>query len=500
MAKTPRLDVYYRIICRLYEALYLLHILGKVRGPHLLANPNFSTILATRRRFLRNIAFLCDYKKGGPSTTSIAVEDRHDCNLFWVASNEEPPDSVLEFLRSVLEVVRGFPSLSEEQRSNVEQDLEVKSVIFATKRIKNQAQGLASSARRCREYVTTHLPDEKGELSADLALGSAAKSSRIALASWLKQFEYPSNTDLRAICQNAYRARKDTEMNTVLRLGREPVEGHGTIDSEVAMLFRKARHAIGRLAAYIRAIKELLEDGRRLESLLDVFQVAAVPRPACVPRLEADGHTTLDGVLKRMLRPVDARFPRLFAYLADLDAQTGLETAFLDHYSPNKYSPCVHSEVQMLHHFYDNGLLFFTSDLYIATSKPACFCCKLYFRHHPAGYEEPDSHEKVYPNWGPIFLAKGRHDPGWIGQRDVLNNVISDIRKEVLKEIERRRQLPFHPDTLTELTADSRSGIMDSDESSDSEDGGWADDHDDSHGDSGSESGSDSGSEGGVQV
>lgn len=159
----PRFDPYFRIICRLYEALYLLHILGGIRGPHLLPILDFSTILATRRRFLRNLAFLCDYKKGGPSTTSIAVEDRHDCNLFWVASNEEPPGSVLEFLKSVIDAVRGFPSLPEERQTEVEQDLEVRSVIFAAKRIKNHAQSLVSSARTCRKHVTTHLPAETGE-------------------------------------------------------------------------------------------------------------------------------------------------------------------------------------------------------------------------------------------------------------------------------------------------------------------------------------------------
>lgn len=328
------------------------------------------------------------------------------------------------------------------------------------------------------------------------AANKSPGQTRIALVNWLKQFEYPTITDLRAICQDAYRARKDPEMNTLLKLGREPVEG---LDSDMhpeaakaAMLFRKARHAIGRLAAYVRAIKELLEDARRLESLLDVFEVAAVPRPTSVSRLQADDHTNLNGVLKRMTRARDPRFPRLFAYLADLDAQTGLEDKLLGYYDQKKNSPFVHSEVQMLHHFYDSGLVFFAGDLYIATSKPACFCCKLYFRHHPAGYEEPDSHEKIYPSWGPISLPKGMHDPGWAGQRNVLGNVVSDLHKEVLKEIERRRQLPYHPDTVTGLTADSRSWIMDSDESSDFENGGWADGHI-SHTDSDSDTDSESG-------
>lgn len=250
-------------------------------------------------------------------------------------------------------------------------------------------------------------------------------------------------------------------MDVLLQLSREP--------GDAALAFRKARHSIGRLAAYIRAVKQVFEDGWQLEDLLDVFTVAAVPRPACVPRPQADGHTTLDGVLKRMMQPQDQRFPRLLNYLSDLDEQTGFEGKLLDQYDAKKEPPCVHAEIQMMHLFYNNDLKFFAEDPYIAISKPACLCCKLYFRHHPAGYWEPDSHEKICHNWSPIFLPTGQADPGWTRQRDVLNNVIKDIRREVLKEIDRRRTFPLqrsqHPDTLTGLTASSHTLGEDSQES-----------------------------------
>lgn len=286
-------------------------------------------------------------------------------------------------------------------------------------------------------------------------------------------------------------------MDLMFKLSGEFHNGEAIVPITIAPVFRKVRHIIGRLAAHIRTVKEVIKDSHHLEDLLDVFEVALVRRPPCVPRLQADGHTNLSGVLKRMLKAQDTRFPKLLNYLSRLDEQTNLEQELQDRFDPGKSAPCVHAEIQLLHHFYENNRVFYADDDFIATSKPACFCCKLYFRHHPASYVEPDSHEKIYANWGPICLAlqgrQGRDDPTWIEHRRVMNSVINDIGREVINEIERRRRAPFyheHPDTLTGLTAS-----MDTlgDDSSDSQSETWNEGNE-------FESERDSDSEGGVEL
>ncbi|KAJ4413464.1 hypothetical protein N0V82_008538 [Gnomoniopsis sp. IMI 355080] len=84
-------------------------------------------------------------------------------------------------------------------------------------------------------------------------------------------------------------------------------------------------------------------------------------------------------------------------------------------------------------------------------------------------YVEPDSHEKVYPNWAPIGLPgtcwKDRSNTIWINHRRVMTSVINDIAREVIKELELRRRSPFyhdHPDTLTGLTVSSHTLTDDS--------------------------------------
>lgn len=320
---------------------------------------------------------------------------------------------------------------------------------------------------------------------------------------WLRELEACSfGHDEYSICMRAYKVRNDPEMRSLKTLGGENVSveepGPGFPGFRTHEAFRKAHHTIGRLAEHIRAVKQVLEDSARLQALeldlLDVFHVAAVPLPVSVAAPTADGHTTLEGILKRMLGVNDARFPELLAFLYRLDDQVHLEDALLERFNKNDNKnkdnkddennnnaemqrpqqqqqprPCVHAEIQALHHFHDNGFVFVGGDPFVATSKPACFCCKLYFRHHPAGFVEPDSHEKIYPNWGMIHLPGGCDDPAWMGQRPVLNSVINDVAKEVIRDIERRRSLYFeNPDSVTGLTLSSLT--FRNDESTDSDD------------------------------
>lgn len=280
------------------------------------------------------------------------------------------------------------------------------------------------------------------------------------LSSWLQNFLDLRNKDYLTICHEARRRRKDPETEMLVRRSRDP--------GLASQAFRKVRRSIGRLAAYVRAAEQLLEDGQQLEDLLDESLVRVVTTPTCVPRLQPDDLTTLEGVVKRLFRDDDPHRATFSSQLSHIDEQMGLQDELLRQYDPKLAQPCVHAEIQMLHCFHDHHRAFFAADPYIAISKPACLCCKLYFRHHPAGFDEPDSHEKVCHDWGTIFLPGGKADPGWIVQRDVLNLMAKDLRGEVVKEVERRRttsEARFrHADTLTGLTASSRGVDSDSSE------------------------------------
>ncbi|KAI7787701.1 hypothetical protein LA080_015070 [Diaporthe eres] len=491
MARTPRFDPYERLIYRFFEAIYLLSLLGNTRGPHVATVFEPWSLISVRRRFLKNLAALCDDVKGGESTASIAVQDRPDHFVFWISSNIGPPDRVLVFLRSMLEEVKSFVRSTQDDRRDVENDLTRKCVEFALKRMRSQAHSLVNCAQRCRNYLLENLTDDQSEnpLWTGCHLQVTDNNTGNSLAEWLLQFKHVKFQEegLHQICQDAYRVRNDPEMLAIERLGQR--FHNATHPESISVAFSRVRHIIGRLAAHIRSVKQLLDDGIHVDDLLEAYEVSAVPVPPSVPQPPADDQTSLRGIMTRIL-PLgsnDPRFEGLLGYLSHIDQQAHLEDKLSDFHSPDRKAPTVHAEVQMLHHFYDNRLAFAGADRYIAASKPACLCCKLYFRHHPAMCVEPDSHQRVWPSWGPVLLPLGRAEPSWTEQRDVLISVSRDIRKEVILVIEQRQAISFaHPDSLTGITY-----TMDV-ELSELENGQWDDDDEDLD--------SDSGFNGGVQL
>jgi hypothetical protein len=189
----------------------------------------------------------------------------------------------------------------------------------------------------------------------------------------------------------------------------------------------------------------------------DVKGVATPPRSTEAPLVE--GKTTLESIIGRML---PAQSPDLDFYqmaLADMDSKYGLWARFLKQYEDARFLPRVHAEITVLEHFYGLGLTFAGLDRYIACSKPACYCCLLYFRHHPGNFVEPAGHNNIWLNWkvpdvktGPI--VNENH------QRDILNSMTKDIRKAALDQI-RQRDAPHarHPDSATGITRTTSNAI-----------------------------------------
>lgn len=259
---------------------------------------------------------------------------------------------------------------------------------------------------------------------------------------WVRQFESFHEKNALALCQLAYQSRHDSQARRIGRLGAGPEDG--STPGSSALAFRALWHFIGRLASHVRVVKELVGDARRLQALLRDCVVARVEAPTCTAPPRADTLTTLPDMLNRMVRASDPRRAELQSCLALLDHRVGLEAALRaklagagredeEAGSDNgkrgrsrgrgRLSPRVHAEVQLLDHFHAHRLSFAADDRYIACSKPACFCCRLYFRHHPARCVEPDSHGNLHLNWGLARLRDGARDARWAEQRAVLDNM-----------------------------------------------------------------------------
>ncbi|CVK88047.1 uncharacterized protein FPRN_05868 [Fusarium proliferatum] len=431
----PRLDKYDKILSRLFENLALFHILKGIDGPHMITAHAPTDVRGIRRRFLKNLCFICDYRKGGDTTTSIALESQTNEVILWVAANFTPHNNVILFLDDTLQQLQRDPKGTEEERERLRKKLTKNCVGFAAPRLKKECKLLLRATRYCEKYLIEDATAVQG-------------AERRSLIEWLPRFS-ATNIDTLVLCQTAYDSRHDPQMSSLGSLSREL----GVAPRETVMNIKAVRHLIGRLAERIRIPTLLIEDFLKLGLLFNSYQIKKVqaPTPAIVP--PADGLRNLNSILKRILQPGDPRLKDMQSYLARLDGPLKLEDAIRSMYDEDNGQARVHSEIQVLEEFHRNQRSFVDGDRYIACSKLACLCCKFYFRHHPGRFEEPESHQKAYLNWRPIKLPGGWENEHWPHQRKALGMLSSELSTAVEKQIETQQQpTPWQPDSVTNIT------------------------------------------------
>lgn len=223
--------------------------------------------------------------------------------------------------------------------------------------------------------------------------------------------------------------------------------------------FALVKHYIGRLAHHIRAIKELLRDTMDLSHLLDSHAVCKISAPSAVPPPIRDSHTNLRGILNRMFMKDDHERPMLENGLLNLNKVAGIFKTFLDQY--NGSLPEVHAEIQLLEDFVERQRSFANDDRFIACSKPACLCCELYLKYHPARVMVYSSHRKIWSKWSPPFVQQfDKENPTARQQKKILSRMTQDLREQMITHISQR--LPsnrWHPDSATNITDVREFGI-----------------------------------------
>lgn len=137
---------------RLREALFLAHLLRPTHGPQVVTRYDPASFVTLRRRFQRNLATICDYKKGGASTTAIAIEEADDCSRFWVSSNEGVSERTSRFLRQVLRMLQYHVETNGVQ-GFTEEELGRKCVAFARDRVRNAAVRLRNISEKCISHL-----------------------------------------------------------------------------------------------------------------------------------------------------------------------------------------------------------------------------------------------------------------------------------------------------------------------------------------------------------
>jgi OTT_1508-like deaminase len=272
------------------------------------------------------------------------------------------------------------------------------------------------------------------------------------LADWLENF-HGFDDDLHGLCRFSYEQRACHHLRELQEhIGDEPST---LIDTESKRQdFHLTRHFIGRLGSHLKAAKILITAGSRMPNMFENFSIEIQPssKPPSSPP-PTDHMTTLDGIVKRMLPAGSQDVLPYQEALAAMDSKFRIKDRLLDQYKDKTFKPRVHAELSLLEFFYATKRQFVDDDRFIGCSKPACYCCYHYISLHPGGFVRPSSHGIRYINWRPPDLTDTATKEERIHQRDIMNKLIAQIRRDALRHIDQRKgPSPWHPDSTTGIS------------------------------------------------
>lgn len=436
-----------KIMRRFYEPLCMLRALGQTRGAHTRQLPSSDAIIETRRRFLENLCYICDFTKGGETCTAIGLEERPDKYQFWVSSNDQIP-KIVEFLEEALKFLYRISDSAEVELATVNHFIQFCADV-AKSRIEAEQKLIQAQARECILKIQNRMTEADG--SSDIIVDNMSEIRRIDSSNLILVLQDLINQKYPVrLCEFAHENRHSTWMTDLKALAFEDERELSPEDKRSP--FFLARHYIGRLSHHIKAPRQLVEDSFHMQHVLQTHTIMTVAPLAAIQPPLSGGHSDLRGIMNRMFHEHDVEKENVEAGLLYLHKITGLFDKFLTFYK--RSDSCVHAEIKVLEHFYWSQLVFAGNDRFIACSKPACLCCELYFKHHPARIMTPSSHRKVWTNWSPPRVQDlTANKDMFILQRRVMSKITHDVREQVINQVlQRTSQSPWHPDSRTGIT------------------------------------------------
>jgi hypothetical protein len=144
-----------KLFHRFYEPLVLLYVLDRTQGDHISRQDperlpsGEASLKELQRRLLDSLSYACDFDKGGDTTTAIAAASAP--LTYYVASNKNPADEVVPFLRLLLTQLGNLYNIDPRRLSESESSILKYCVNFSKERVKTYWKLLRESLTKCRE-------------------------------------------------------------------------------------------------------------------------------------------------------------------------------------------------------------------------------------------------------------------------------------------------------------------------------------------------------------
>lgn len=189
----------------------------------------------------------------------------------------------------------------------------------------------------------------------------------------------------------------------------------------------RVRHYVGRLSAWLRASRNVVAFGAQLTEILDNYCVKAVyPATPGAPVPQNLGED-LDIILNRVMPNY-----RDQPILSDISATLRSTPSTTALFKSKELQLKPHAEAIILDHFYTNKLQFANGDTYVACSRPSCYCCKLYFDHHPAGASTGRHHGILWIQWRLPRSLESHEGTVNHDMLKVVRNMSDQVRRDAL--------------------------------------------------------------------
>jgi hypothetical protein len=185
----------------------------RVTESHIKEDIKSLPLKALRRRFLTEVAYVCDYKGDGRTTTAIALEETPRGSIFWVASSSSPEKMIISFMKSLLAKIAENSGQKELSSSIAARDVFKLCFEFANPQIEACRSALLASLERCLERLDEAISNEgkppratsdfRQKTHKNLLTSFASSSSASQVVEKLGVSEWPNSTV--SLCIQTYR-------------------------------------------------------------------------------------------------------------------------------------------------------------------------------------------------------------------------------------------------------------------------------------------------------
>ena len=139
---------------RFYEPLILLLAYGKSQGKHVKSDKASSEMYmggsnkTLSKKFLDELAYICDYSPTGDTVAAIAVQDGPQL-IYWVAANTSQESKVKPFLFDILELLSQVYNASDDQVSTLKHQISDRAMVFSAKKLQRYRSMLKRTINTC---------------------------------------------------------------------------------------------------------------------------------------------------------------------------------------------------------------------------------------------------------------------------------------------------------------------------------------------------------------